>query len=108
MFESWIVQASQWVRPHLMAVSLMVVATLLVLYGNNINAAVRRQIHHYHFVLRTTLFILLCAFGYGLLTSLLTPFLARQLAQLPNYYLAPVVLIVTITLGVLAERKGQA
>lgn len=108
MFESWIVQASQWLRPHLMAISLMIVATLLVLYGNNVNAAVRRQIHHYHFIIRTTIFVLLCAFGYGLLTSLLTPFLARQLAHLPNYYLAPVVFIISIGLGLLAERKGQA
>lgn len=107
MLENWIVQTSLWVRPHLSMVALMVVATLLVLYGNNVNAAVRRQIQHYHFIVRTLIFILLCAFGYGLLTTLLTPFLASQLASISNYYLGPVVVVVTIALGMLAERKRQ-
>ena len=107
VLESWIVAASGWLRPHLMTVALMIVATLLVLYGNNVNAAVKRQIQHYHFVLRTFIFILLCAFGYGLLTSLLTPFVASQLASLSNFTLFPVVLTLSITLGILAERKRQ-
>lgn len=107
MLENWIVQTSLWVRPHLSMVALMVVATLLVLYGNNVNAAVRRQVQHYHFIVRTLIFILLCGFGYGLLTTLLTPFLASQLASISNYYLGPVVVVVTIALGMLAERKRQ-
>lgn len=105
MLENWIIQSSLWVRPHLFTVSLMIVATLLVLYGNNINAAVRRQVQHYHFIIRTIVFILLCAFGYGLLTGLLSPFLAYQLGQVPNHYLGPLVIIITIALGLLAERK---
>jgi cell division protein FtsW (lipid II flippase) len=107
MFENLIIQTSLWVRPYLSMVALMVVATLLVLYGNNVNAAVRRQIQHYHFIVRTLIFILLCAFGYGLLTTLLAPFLATQLASVSNYYLGPLVVIITIALGVLAERKRQ-
>lgn len=107
MLENLIIQTSQWVRPHLSMVAFTVVATLLVLYGNNVNAAVRRQILHYHFIIRTLIFILLCAFGYGLLTTMLTPFLATQLASVSNYYLGPLVLVIMITLGVLAERKRQ-
>ena len=107
MLENWLVQASLWVRPHLMTVAIMIVATLLVLYGNNINAVVKRNINHYPFVVRVIIFILLCAFGYGLLTNLLSPFLASQLAQLSNLYLAPAVLLISVALGVLAERKRQ-
>lgn len=107
MLESWLVQTSLWLRPHLMTIALMVVATLLVLYGNNINAVVKRNINHYPFIVRIMIFILLCAFGYGLLTNILTPFIASQLAQLSNLYLGPIVVIGTIALGVLAERKRQ-
>lgn len=107
MLENWLIQSSHWLRPHLMTIALMIVATLLVLYGNTINAVVKRQISHYHFIIRVVIFILLCAFGYGLLTSLLTPFVAQQLAKLPNYYLSPIVLIISVSLGALAERKRQ-
>lgn len=107
MFESTLVQASMWLRPHITTIAFMVVATLLVLYGNNINALVKRNILHFHVVVRVIIFILLCAFGYGLLTTWLTPFVASQLASLPNHYLSPIVAIITIALGVLAERKRQ-
>lgn len=107
MLENWLIQASVWLRPHVSAIAFMIVATLLVLYGNTINGLVKRAISHYHFVVRVLIFILLCAFGYGLLTTLITPFVASQLASLPNLYLSPVVVIITVALGVLAERKKQ-
>ncbi|RAJ98975.1 DUF3392 domain-containing protein [Aliidiomarina maris] len=107
MFENFLIQSSQWLRPHISTIAFMLVATLLVLYGNNINALVKRNIAHLHVVVRVCIFILLCAFGYGLLTNLATPFVASQLAGLSNLYLAPVVVVVTVTLGILAERKRQ-
>lgn len=107
MFENWLVQSSVWLRPYISSVAFMVVATLLVLYGNTINGMVKRAISHYHVVFRVLIFILLCAFGYGLLTRLLTPFLAAQLASLSNLYLSTVIALITVALGVLAERKRQ-
>ena len=107
MLESWLVQASVWLRPYISNVAFMVVATLLVLYGNSINGMVKRAISHYLFIFRVLIFILLCAFGYGLLTRILTPFVASQLASLPNLYLSTVVGLLTVALGVLAERKRQ-
>ena len=107
MLENWVLEASLWLRPHLSSIAFMVVATLLVLYGNTINGMVKHAIRQYHFVLRVTIFILLCAFGYGLLTTVLTPILATQMASLPNLYLSPAVAIITVTLGILAERKRQ-
>lgn len=105
MLENWVLQASLWLRPHMSGIAFMVVATLLVLYGNTINGMVKHAVRHYYFVVRVTIFILLCAFGYGLLTTILTPILATQLASLPNLYLSPVVVVITVALGILAERK---
>ena len=105
MLENWVLQASLWLRPHLSSIAFMVVATLLVLYGDTINGMVKHAIRQYHFIVRVSVFILLCAFGYGLLTTILTPVLATQMASLPNLYLSPAVAIITVALGILAERK---
>ncbi|CUS49222.1 MAG: Protein of unknown function (DUF3392) [Idiomarinaceae bacterium HL-53] len=93
------------VEPYLSTVGMMVVATLLVLYGDNINKTIKRQINHYHFLLRTLLFILVCAFGYGLLLTWLAPLLSQFLGQIPRLYLGISVLGIVVLLGVLAERK---
>ena len=54
---------------------------------------------------RTLLFILLCALGYGMVIVHATPWLAKGLAQLNNYTLAPALLLVFIGIGVIAERR---
>ncbi|RUO65212.1 Protein of unknown function [Pseudidiomarina planktonica] len=95
------------IRPHLSDVAMMIMATLLVIYGNAINQGIRRQLGGMHFIFRTLLFVLICAFGYGLATVWLTPFIAGLLAQVPSIYLALVCVGIMLTLGVLAERKRQ-
>lgn len=105
MLEDILLHLTLHLRPYIYQVAMMVVATLLVLYGNNINNAVKRQISHYNFVVRTLIFILLCAFGYGLLLSWLTPLLADTLRRLPNMYLGVTMISIVLGLGILAERK---
>ncbi|MGI5308904.1 DUF3392 domain-containing protein [Rheinheimera sp. WS51] len=94
-------------RPYVRDTALAMVATCLVVFGDDINRMVRRQISHLHFVWRTSIFILLCAFGYGALTILLTPVLAKQLAKLSNIWLPWVCLAIFIILGSFAQRKRQ-
>lgn len=95
------------IRPHLADIAMMIMATLLVIYGNNINQAIRRQLAGMHFVFRTLLFVLICAFGYGFATVWLTPVLAQLIAQLNTLYLPVAVLAIMLVLGILAERKKQ-
>lgn len=105
MWQDILLSMSGFVRPYIFEISTMVIATLLVLYGDNINRAVKRQISHYHFIVRTFIFILLCAFGYGLLLTWLVPLIARLLHSVPSLYLGVVTIGILIALGVLAERK---
>lgn len=93
------------IRPYLAHVAMMVVATLLVLYGNEFNRVVKRNIAHYNFVIRTLIFIVICAFGYGLLVTAVTPLLADFLRRIPQLYTGISVIAILITLGVLAERR---
>ena len=105
--KSIIIQFSQWLYPWLGEISMAIMATLLVIYGEMINRMLKRQISGLHFILRTLLFILLCAFGYGALLVYVTPMLSKLLASVGMIYLGPLVLGIFITLGTIAERKNR-
>jgi hypothetical protein len=96
---------SRWSRSHLSDIALALMATLLVLFGPHLNAWVQRLIGRYNFVLRTLVFILVCALGYGLAIIFLTPQLAHALSFFSNYTLAPVLLLIFFLIGVLADRN---
>lgn len=105
--KSIIIQMSQWLYPWLGEISMAIMATLLVIYGDIINRMVKRQIIGLHFILRTLIFIILCAFGYGTLLIYVTPILTKLLASVGMIYLGPLVLGVFIALGTIAERKNR-
>ena len=94
-------------RPYLRDMALAMVATSLVVFGDDINRLVRRQTVALHFIWRTLIFILLCAFGYGALTIFLTPLVAGQLGRIGNLWLPWVCLGIFTLLGILAQRKRQ-
>ena len=96
---------SRWSRGHLSDIALAIMATLLVLFGPGINAWVRRTIGGLNFFLRTLLFMLVCAVGYGLAIIFVTPWLASALGYFNNYTLAPVLLLIFFLIGVLADRN---
>lgn len=95
-------------RPYLRDIALAMVATCLVVFGDDINRFIRRQIISLHFIWRTAIFILVCAFGYGAITILLTPVVAGWLAGLSTIALPWVCLAIFSSLGMLAQRKRQA
>lgn len=100
-------QLSEWMRPHLQAIALGMVATVLVVFGNDINRWVRKCVRKYHFFVRLIIFILVCAVGYGVATVVLTKALTEILSQIGNHYLAIVVAIAFLLLGLAAEERKQ-
>ncbi len=95
----------QWFRPYQYQAALAIIATLLVIFGNDINGAVKRLIGRQHFIIRTLAFVLVCAFGYGLLTVWLTSLLAQQLANIPTVYVVPVVFFIFVALGAYMQKQ---
>lgn len=103
-FISWIASLSQWSRGYLGDISLALMAASLVLAGPAINGWIRRHTASMHFILRTLIFVLVCALGYGLAMIYLTPMLKQLLAQLNNYSLAPVLVTLFVLVGIFADR----
>lgn len=102
-----LLRAGQWTHSNMDSITLALVATLLVIYGDQINNFVRRLLRHYPRLIRIMGFVVLCAFGYGLLTVLLTPVLANWFSLVSQKWLAPIVLAAFLLVGWLAERKNQ-
>lgn len=96
---------AKWLRGNLYQVSLMMVATVLVIYGSNLNALVRNAVGGFHFVVRVAVFVALCAFGYGLITVYTVPWVSRGLGMLPNIWLPAIIFGIFVLLGILAEKK---
>ena len=80
-------------------------AVVIVVFGDDINSSIKRLVAKQHFIVRTSVFIVICAFGYGLLTVWLTSLLAQQLAKVPSLYLLPVVFIIFFSLGIYAQKQ---
>ncbi|NVK24231.1 MAG: DUF3392 domain-containing protein [Gammaproteobacteria bacterium] len=95
------------IRPYTSDVALALVASLLVITGGDINRYIKRQISSANFFFRTIIFVLVCTFGYGVLTVVLTNIVRTQLAGLSAAYLAIVVIAAFLALGIYAERKRQ-
>lgn len=88
-------------------IALAVVATLLVIYGNDINRTVKRAVGKKPLLIRFGAFIALCTVGYGVLTVNITQWVGRGLAKIPVPYLPVAVILVFVILAILAERKNQ-
>lgn len=84
------------------------VAVLLVVYGASFNAAVRRLMQPYHFLLRMLAFILLCTFGYGALAVYGELAIQFLLLYFDKQWFGMISIVIFLLLSFLAERKKHA
>ncbi|ASP38022.1 hypothetical protein CHH28_04705 [Bacterioplanes sanyensis] len=105
---SWLNQLASYLRPHTDDIALALVATLLVIFGDSINDLVRHLMRRRPVWLRVSVFIALCAFGYGALSVWLTPVVESWLRQLPGWQMLLAVVGCFVAVGVLAERYKKS
>ncbi|TGG91534.1 DUF3392 family protein [Natronospirillum operosum] len=101
-----LIEFSSWFQPHLRFLATALVASLLVIFGTDINRGVRGMIRKAHFVLRTLVFVILCALGYGFLTVQGGIWLARGLTAIDAHILGIVIVLAFLVVGWLAERRS--
>lgn len=101
----WFSPLTQALSPYFTQMSIMLMATLLVVYGDIINGHVKRLLAPYHFLIRCSVFVLVCAFGYGALTLYGAPFVLHVVKFIPWPYQGLGFILGFVLLGVLAERR---
>lgn len=94
-----------WVNSHASEVALALVATLLVLYGDDINRTFTRSVRPYPWIVRVVSFVVMCAFGYGAITVLVTPLIAEAILTIEARWVGLLTVVAFLAIGVLAERK---
>jgi len=95
------------VRPYLQEVSFAMVASVVFIYGEDLNALLKKQIQPYHVLVRILIFIVVCAFGYGALTVFLAMALERVLDGMDSVSLVLLLLGFILAIGLMAERRKQ-
>ncbi|MCH8475102.1 MAG: DUF3392 domain-containing protein [Opitutales bacterium] len=96
---------SEYLRPHTGTIAFSIMATILIIYGNDINRSIKKHIQQYAFPIRVAIFVAVCAFGYGYATMLLARLLATGFSHLTDLQLLAALLTLFIALGFMAERK---
>ncbi|QIA64723.1 DUF3392 family protein [Vibrio astriarenae] len=97
----------QYFYPHLSEISTALVACFLVMCGGEINRLLRKLLREQNFIVRTLIFIIINAFGYGLLIVKVAPYLSNGFRQMPSAYMAMTVIISFIIIGVWAQKNRQ-
>ena len=96
-----------WIHSIIPQISFAIIATLLIIYGNNINRFVKKLLKRQNFIVRILIFVLVCGFGYGALTVFSSELLEDFLCSLDKKLLTPILLSALVIVGILAERKNQ-
>lgn len=96
---------SHWCRGNLREIALALVGCLLVLFGADFKGWVEQRLGSFAGALRIPALALLCILGSGAALIYATPWVIRGLNQFNDYSLAPVLLVVLVLIGVVADRK---
>ena len=96
---------SRWSRSNLSEIALALVGCLLVLFGSDVKGWLEQRVGSMAGALRIPIMALLCTVGSRLALIYATPWVVRGLSQFNNYSLAPVLLVVLVLIGVVADRK---
>jgi|TARA_R110002012_G_scaffold242119_1_gene416502 hypothetical protein len=96
---------TRWASPYYSEIAMTIVATVLVIYGDILNKKIKHILSPYHFIIRTSVFVLICAFGYGALVIFTTPHVKLTLMMIPSMYRGLCIVSLFLLLGYLAEHR---
>ncbi|MDB9741609.1 DUF3392 domain-containing protein [Akkermansiaceae bacterium] len=96
---------AKFFREHSVTLCLAWCASIMVIYGNQMVRFTKNLVKSWHFMLRLLFFVLVCGFGYGIVTVYSAKLIHRLLIELPNLQLNIAVIISFLLLGFLAEKN---
>ena len=100
-------QVGSLLYPWLNEIATAIIACFLVAFGTDVNRFLRRKLLGRSFILRTVIFVIVNAFGYGMLIVSVSPLLARSMAKLPAPWLLWSVILIFLLIGSWAQKNRQ-
>ena len=100
-------QVGSLLYPWLNEISTAIIACFLIVFGADINRLLSRKLIGRSFVLRTLVFVLINAFGYGLLIVTASPILSNKMAQVSAHWLLFLIIGFFIFICIWAQRHRK-
>jgi len=107
MIEDTIVTVASFLRKHSYDICLAWTAALFVVYGNNLVQFAKVVSKGWHYVFRVLSFVIICGFGYGLLTVFIAKLLDSQIDKISNITVIGAFTAAFILIGFLASKKNH-
>jgi H+/Cl- antiporter ClcA len=105
MVQEFINNIAGFIREYSMTCCFAWTSSLLVIYGDELIRFTKRIARSWHFVFRVLFFVVVCGFGFGAITIMLSRFLHSKMIGLNNLTLILAVLAAYLLLGLLAEKN---
>jgi hypothetical protein len=105
MISQALIKLSRLLQPYNYHVAMTIMATVLVVFGDVLNKKIKRLLLGYHFLIRTFVFVLICAFGYGAIIVFCTPYLKDVIMLVPLSYRGISIILAFLLLGYLADNR---
>jgi nitrate reductase gamma subunit len=96
-----------WMKDYSFEISVALIATIMGMFSNDLNKHFRKRLRSVGFAFRFGVFVMLTAFGYGMVTIALAKFLQGVLKSMDGWVLVIVVILSFLGLALLAERRNQ-
>ncbi|MEZ9367979.1 DUF3392 domain-containing protein [Shewanella sp. 10N.286.51.B2] len=104
---AFIAQLGAMLHPWMSEIATALVACCIVVFATDINRVLRKALSGQGFFVRTWVFVLVNAFGYGLGIVSVSPWLARQLKSMPSQWMLLLLLVAFFAVGAWAQRNRQ-
>ncbi|KFZ36017.1 membrane protein [Shewanella mangrovi] len=105
---SFLSRTGAMLHPWMNEIATAMVSCIIVVFGADCNRWLRQQLGARSFILRTLIFIVVNAFGFGLLIVAVSPWLAGQLRHMPAMWMLLLVCAVFFLIGSWAQRNRQS
>jgi hypothetical protein len=96
---------SSWLTQYVDPIAVAMVASLLFIFSTPVNRIIQRRLRPLPFFLRLGVFILICSAGSALAMAGGVGLVRAFLLSVGDDWFAPVVLLIFIAIGSLAERN---
>ena len=98
---------SHFIEDYNNEVAVAISVSILVIFGGGLNTFIKTKIQPFNHFIKWVVFTLVCVFVYGLLLNGFTWVIYELLDQLNETFLAPIVLIIFLILGYVAEKSNK-